>query len=116
MVAVCGAFAASLLGSGLSGVRPRFVCAAATVPDNSTAATVAPRFALAMMCPLKQKTGRCETAPTRLYFRQMPRRGELYWQGSPSTPMELTRSIWLLELPAALLVPTTSIRLFRYFI
>src|SRR5262245_21620865 len=58
-VAVCGLLAASLFGSGLSGVRPwLLVCADTNAHDSTTAAHVAPNFALLMSSSLK-KSGRC---------------------------------------------------------
>ncbi|PYR63408.1 MAG: hypothetical protein DMF88_25320 [Acidobacteria bacterium] len=51
IVAVCALLAVSLFGSGRSGARPRVVCAEMNVTDNSTAAQVAPSFALVMMPP-----------------------------------------------------------------
>src|SRR5258705_12060898 len=71
IVEVCGALAASLFGSGLSGVRPRLVCAAATVVDSRTAARVAPSFALALLSPRDRKNRVGGTRPNPVNFRQI---------------------------------------------
>src|SRR5215510_10801763 len=77
IVAACGLLAASLFGSGLSGVRPRLLCAAAicgdtgevvcvdtNAHDSTTAAHVAPNFALLMSSSM-EKDGLIALAPTR---------------------------------------------------
>ena len=73
IVAVCGLLAALLFGSGLSGVRPRLLCAAAAcgaagevvcadtiTHDSATAAHVDPQFRLAHDVLLKSRV-RCTT-------------------------------------------------------
>ena len=120
--------AVSLFGPVLSGARPRSVCAAAIVNDSSTAVQVAPSFAPAMMSPLERRKPDSAGGTTRSYLWQELRLPKRYWQVSPSTRTEVTRSIGIALVAALALllrrelalvwlltgVPVISTRLLEY--